>query len=101
MVDWLVHLDAVWEADLPNLTEIQIARGEAGSKRVARDHGRWTSILVAGEGAVVDACHRHCPKSICSRHEIAISFTRSRDRVRNRIRGSRIEFSRRALRIYN
>jgi hypothetical protein len=61
MVDWLVHLDAVWEADLPNLTEIQIARGEAGSKRVARDHGRWTSILVAGEGAVVDACHRHCP----------------------------------------
>ena len=58
MVDRLVRLDAVWEADLPNLTEIQIARGEAGSKRVARDHGRWTSILVAGEGAVVDACHR-------------------------------------------
>ena len=63
MVDWLVRLDAVWEADLPNLTEIQIARGEAGSKRVARDHGRWTSILVAGEGAVVDACHR--PQTIC------------------------------------
>jgi hypothetical protein len=92
MVDWLVHLDAVWEADLPNLTEIQIARGEAGSKRVARDHGRWTSILVAGEGAVVDACHRHCPKSICSRardryflHEKSRSSSQSHSRVTYRI----------------
>ena len=65
MVDWLVHLDAVWEADLPNLTEIQIARGEAGSKRVARDHGRWTSLLAAGEGAVIDASRMHLRMDSC------------------------------------
>ena len=65
MVDRLVRLDAVWEADLPNLTEIQIARGEAGSKRVARDHGRWTSLLAAGEGAVIDASRMHLRMDSC------------------------------------
>jgi hypothetical protein len=87
VVDWLVHLDAVWEADLPNLTEIQIARGEAGSKRVARDHGRWTSFLVAGEGAVVDAFHRQCPtlEVHLLQHEIAISFTRSSSQSHSRV----------------
>lgn len=91
MVDRLVRLDAVWEADLPNLTEIQIARGEAGSKRVARDHGRWTSLLAAGEGAVIDASRMHLRMDSC-RWVIDHPTQGSRSITFAIARGSRSEF---------